>query len=133
MKQIVLNNGFAVEVDENVIDNMELVDALAEMKDDDDPLGISKVTKLLLGKKQRKALYDSVRTEDGRVPLNEISHAIEEIFAAFDDQGKTDNPRRYDGDRQKCVAVRFRGNVWRPGYEGTAGPDSGSACGRTEG
>lgn len=54
MKQIVLNNGFAVEVDENVIDNMELVDALAEMKDDDDPLGISKVTKLLLGKKQRK-------------------------------------------------------------------------------
>ena len=52
MKQIVLNNGFAVEVDENVIDNMELVDALAEMKDDDDPLGISKVTKLLLGKKQ---------------------------------------------------------------------------------
>lgn len=88
MKQIVLNNGFAVEVDENVIDNMELVDALAEMKDDDDPLGISKVTKLLLGKKQRKALYDSVRTEDGRVPLNEICHAIEEIFAAFDDQGK---------------------------------------------
>ncbi len=88
MKQIVLNNGFAVEVDENVIDNMELVDALAEMKDDDDPLGISKVTKLLLGKKQRKALYDAVRTEDGRVPLNEISHAIEEIFAAFDDQGK---------------------------------------------
>ena len=36
MKQIVLNNGFAVEVDENVIDNMELVDALAEMKDDGD-------------------------------------------------------------------------------------------------
>ena len=88
MKQITLENGFVISVDENVIDNMELVDALAEMKDDDDSLGISKVARLLLGKKQRKALYDAVRTEDGRVPLNEISHAIEEIFAAFDDQGK---------------------------------------------
>mgnify|MGYP003261726227 CR=1 FL=1 len=88
MKQITLENGFVISVDENVIDNMELVDALADMKDDDDSLGISKVTRLLLGKKQRKALYDAVRTEDGRVPLNEISHAIEEIFAAFDDQGK---------------------------------------------
>ena len=88
MKQITLENGFVISVDENVIDNMELVDALADMKDDDDSLGISKVTRLLLGKKQRKALYDAIRTEDGRVPLNEISHAIEEIFAAFDDQGK---------------------------------------------
>lgn len=88
MKQITLENGFVISVDENVIDNMELVDALAEMKDDDDSLGISKVARLILGKKQRKALYDAVRTEDGRVPLNEISHAIEEIFAAFDDQGK---------------------------------------------
>ena len=88
MKQITLENGFVISVDENVIDNMELVDALAEMKDDDDSLGISKVARLILGKKQRKALYDAVRTEDGRVPLNEISHAIEELFAAFDDQGK---------------------------------------------
>ena len=88
MKQITLENGFVISVDENVIDNMELVDALAEMKDDDDSLGISKVARLILGKKQRKALYDAVRTEDGRVPLNEISHAIEEIFADFDDQGK---------------------------------------------
>ena len=88
MKQITLENGFVISVDENVIDNMELVDALAEMKDDDDSLGISKVARLILGKKQRKALYDAVRTEDGRVPLNEISHAIEEIFAAFDEQGK---------------------------------------------
>ena len=88
MKQITLNNGFTIEVDENVIDNMELVDALAEMEEDEESLGISRVAKLLLGKKQRKALYDAVRTEDGRVPVKEIDHAIGEIFAAFDDQGK---------------------------------------------
>ena len=51
MKQITLKNGFVVEVSENAADNMELVDALSEMKDDDDTLAISKVTKLLLGKK----------------------------------------------------------------------------------
>ncbi len=88
MKQITLKNGFVVEVSENAADNMELVDALSEMKDDDDALAISKVTKLLLGKKQRKELYDALRTEDGRVPVKEISDAIKEIFEALGDQGK---------------------------------------------
>lgn len=87
MKQIILKNGFTVEVDEKVMDNMELVDALAEMEEEDS-LGISRVAKLLLGKKQRKALYDAVRTEDGRVPVKEIDSALGEIFEAFDEPGK---------------------------------------------
>ena len=87
MKQIELENGFKIELDEKVIDNMELVDTLAEA-DEDNPLVVSKIVKMLLGEEKRKGLYDSLRTEDGRVPVESVSNAVQKIFAAFGDKGK---------------------------------------------
>ena len=46
--------GFTFELEEAVLDNMELVDALAEMQEDD-PLALSAVVRMVLGSK-RKAL-----------------------------------------------------------------------------
>lgn len=87
MKQIELKNGFKTELEDNVMDNMELVDALAEA-DDTNPLAVSRIVLLILGKEKRKALYDTLRTEDGRVPVEDVSNAIREIFQAFGDKGK---------------------------------------------
>lgn len=81
-------SGFAFEVDENIADNMELVDALAAMESDEDFLAISRVLKLLLDEKQRRALYDHLRTPDGRVPVKAVSEAILAVFAACGAQGK---------------------------------------------
>ena len=53
--------GFAFELEEAVLDNMELVDALAEMQE---------------------------RTEDGRVPVSAISQEIMDIFEALGKPGK---------------------------------------------
>ena len=81
------SSGFDFELPENVIDNMELVDALAEA-DGDNPVAISRVCMLLLGKDQRKKLYDSLRAADGRVPVEAVSKAIIEMFQAFGARGK---------------------------------------------
>lgn len=78
--------GFAFELEEAVLDNMELVDALDEMKGDD-PLALSAVVRMVLGP-ARGALYEHLRTEDGRVPVNAISQEIMDIFEALGKPGK---------------------------------------------
>lgn len=87
MKEVTLRNGLKLELDEKVMDNMELVDTLEEAADED-PLAVSKMVKIILGKEKRKQLYDSLRTEDGRVPVAGVSDAIKEIFEAFGEKAK---------------------------------------------
>lgn len=72
------STGFEFSIDEEELNNMEFVDALAEAVDD--TLQYSKVVKLLLGADQRKALYDHVRTESGRVPIEAIVDEVNEIM-----------------------------------------------------
>lgn len=81
------SSGFEFELPENVINNMELVDALAESSDTD-MLSVSRVVRLLLDKDQRQRLYDHVRAEDGRVPIDAVSEEVAEIFQAFSQPGK---------------------------------------------
>lgn len=81
------SSGFEFEIDENAADNMELVDALAEAADDD-VLAVSAVGKILLGKEQRKRLYDHIRKEGGRVPVKDAVSEIMEILQALGDKGK---------------------------------------------
>lgn len=87
MKKGKLDNGFEYEVDEKVLDDMEMLDALAEAQGED-PLKISVVSKKLLGKEQRQRLYDHLRDEDGRVPVEVASQAIVDILLDLGDEGK---------------------------------------------
>ena len=80
-------SGFEFELDATVLDNMELVDALAEAENDN-PIAVSNVCLLLLGKGTRKRLYDHLRNEDGRVPVEAVAKNIAEIFAGIGEQGK---------------------------------------------
>lgn len=77
----VTKNGFAFEITGERADNMELIDALADI-DDGNPLAVSKVLTLLLGPEQKKKMYDFVRTEDGIVSAQTVSEMIVEILAA---------------------------------------------------
>lgn len=87
MKSVELKNGLKLEMDEKVMDNMELVDVLADAADED-PLAVSRMVKLVLGTENKKKLYDKLRTEDGRVPVAAVSDALKEIFEAFGEKGK---------------------------------------------
>lgn len=86
IKKGVTASGFEFEIDDAVINDMELIDAIAESMDDN-PLAFSRVCAKLLGSEQRKKLYDHVR-ENGRVPLEKISTEITDIFNSFGDNGK---------------------------------------------
>ena len=78
--------GFAYQIREEALDDMELLDAIAEI--DGNPLAISKVIKMLLGEQQRKELYEHLRGEDGRVSVKAASEAIADIFSSSGQQGK---------------------------------------------
>ena len=73
-----LSTGFEFQVDEKNLDNMEMVEAIAEC--DTNPIAMTHVIKMLLGEEQKKRLYDHLRTEDGRVPIKAVSTAVVEIF-----------------------------------------------------
>lgn len=77
------SKGFKFEIDDKNLDNMELVECVAGVEDD--PLLLPKVCDMLLGKEQKKRLYDHYRTEDGRVPIGAVSSALEEIFNTSDE------------------------------------------------
>ena len=72
-------SGFEFTVNKKNLDNMDLVDALAELGDGAN-LAIVKVVKLLLGETQKKKLYDNNRDADGIVPQEKINADITEIF-----------------------------------------------------
>ena len=87
MKTVKLASGLELSIDEENLNDMEVLDALAEAQEDD-PLKISVVVKKLLGKEQRKKLYDSLRDEKKRVPIEKVTECMTEVFIALGDEGK---------------------------------------------
>lgn len=87
MKKIVLENGLELEVNESALNNMELLDALADMTEGN-ALALSNVVKLMLGNENRKKLYNFIRKKDGTVPLEEVDKCVTEIMNLLGEQGK---------------------------------------------
>lgn len=80
MRKGKLKNGFEYTFDEDVLNDMEFLDALYESQGKN-PLRISEVITKLLGDEQKKALYDYVRDEDtGRVSPDKVTECLTEIF-----------------------------------------------------
>lgn len=80
------NSGFEFEIDALALDDMELIDAVAETMDGN-PLAFSKVCNKLFDADQKKRLYEHLR-KNGRVPFEAISAEITDIFTALGDTGK---------------------------------------------
>lgn len=78
------SSGFEFSIDEKAADNMELIDALAELEDGND-LAVSKVCRLLFGSEERKRIYDHLRDENGRVPVEPFIQLVKEIFTTTKD------------------------------------------------
>ena len=79
--------GFVCELPENVMDNMELLDVMAD-ESIDAAFRASAAVKMIFGVENRKRLYDHLRTEDGRVPVAAVDEALEDIFQSFGKHGK---------------------------------------------
>lgn len=81
-------SGFAWEIEEDALDDMELLDALTEV-DNGKLEAVSGVCLHLLGKQQRAALYDHRRDARGRVRMSDISVEISEIINGLRDGPKS--------------------------------------------
>ena len=87
MIECTTRSGFTCKLDENVMNNMELVDIMADSSMNA-AFRVSAAAKLILGPVQKKQLYDHLRTEDGRVPIEKLEETITDIFDFFGQQGK---------------------------------------------
>ena len=85
MKEIKLNSGLVLNIDEEAMNDMELLDDLAQL-DEGNGLAIPRVCDRLLGKEKEK-LYESIR-ENGRVKVTDTVEAMKEILSKLGDAGK---------------------------------------------
>ena len=85
--KIVTTTGFEIEFDKNVLNNMEVVDTLVELENGN-ILAVSKMCSLLFSPEEKKRLYEHVREENGRVPLEKIDKEINEIITLTGNEGK---------------------------------------------
>lgn len=79
MRRITLDCGMILEIDEAALNDMELLELLSEL-DGGNAAATPRVAKLLLGDKQKKELYDKIRTPEGRVPIDRFAEFFAEIF-----------------------------------------------------
>ena len=77
--------GFAYEVDPDVLNDMELMESIADV--DSNPLLLPKVIRSVLGDAQKVAFYNHYRAENGKVPVDVASAAFVEILST-NNQGK---------------------------------------------
>jgi len=77
--------GFEYQVDPDALNDMELMEKLAEVEEN--PLKLPKVIRAVLGNAQKDAFYNHYRAENGKVPVDVISAAFVEILSA-NNQGK---------------------------------------------
>ena len=78
-----LSTGFEFEIDDERLDDMEIVEVMAEI--DGNPLLLPKLCNMILGEEQKRRLYDHLRTADGRVPIETMTNAVQEIFNSSGD------------------------------------------------
>lgn len=83
-------SGFSFEIPDEKFDNMEVIDLLRDIqKGEDGEIGeaemlfaVSGLAELLLGKKDKKRLYNHLRTETGQVPIAAVMEEVMNIFKA---------------------------------------------------
>lgn len=80
-------SGFDFEVAEDITNDMELFEALCDL-DAGDATAVVPVCRKILGR-QKKALYDHLRDENGRVPVEKVSEAVIDIINAVKDGKKS--------------------------------------------
>lgn len=79
-------SGFAFSLDDEKLDDMEILEYLAEV--DDDMTQLPKLLEIFLGEKQKKKLYDFIKKQDGRVSISTTYKILMEIFKVAGEQSK---------------------------------------------
>lgn len=79
-------SGFKFSLDEEKLDDMEILEYLAEVEDDLSQL--PKLLEIFLGAEQKQRLYNFVKKKEGRVSIKTTYEILLDIFAEAGDQNK---------------------------------------------
>lgn len=74
-------SGFSFELSDDLFDDFEMVEAFA--KYNENPLYLGALVEKLLGAKQKAALVEHLRDENGRVRTSDIIKAVTDIEEAI--------------------------------------------------
>lgn len=88
--KITTRSGFTCEIDPVSLDDMEILELIGEVQDGN-TFYVPKIIKRMLGDEQKKALYDHLRTPEGRVPTDATYDVMGEIFDAINEAKETKN------------------------------------------
>lgn len=80
-------SGFEYKIPKEQLDNYELVEALGEIEEN--PLVISKIIDMLLGKDQKNNLKEHIRSESGIVSAEKMGEEIKNIFESVNETKKS--------------------------------------------
>jgi len=83
----VTRSGFEFEAAEDIANDMELFEALSDL-DGGDYSALVPVCRIVLGT-QKKALYEHLRKQYGKVPIDKVYEEITDIFGALKDGKKS--------------------------------------------
>lgn len=87
MTKVKTASGFVCEIEESALDDMQMLDDLVAI-DAGNITAFPRVITRLLGQEGRERLYDHLRAEDGRVPIEAFGAELGEIFKALQATGK---------------------------------------------
>lgn len=89
MKHIKTQSGFEADIDETALNDMEFVDLIASIDEGstNGTIGLSRICQRILGA-DKKALYDHLRDENGRVKPAEVEAELSEIMQLLGDETK---------------------------------------------
>ena len=87
----ITSGGFSFKIDEEARDDMELLETISQLDSGEMEL-LPKVIEMLLGKKQKDALYEHCRGKSGRVSAKKVMNEIKSIFDNIkESESKTKN------------------------------------------
>lgn len=79
--------GFEFDINDRILNDMELIDALAAMQGEN-PLAVSLAVEKMLGSEQRKKLYDHVRDEENIVSADLVGEELSDMLEQLGNEGK---------------------------------------------
>lgn len=85
--EVTTSSGFSCVLDLIRLDNMELFEEIAKFQKSSNIVSLSNALGMILGEEVKKVLYEHLRTEDGRVPIEDLGRELTEILKAAN-QGK---------------------------------------------
>lgn len=82
-------NGFKFEIDPDEVNDIEFLERLGEAGEDVSKM--PRIMKEILGEDQRKRMYDHIRNEKGKVPIDTAMDIFTEILTIANEARETKN------------------------------------------